>query len=75
LFPVWACEDKSSGTEYIEQVHLLLDIIQLTPLAPCAIFAGDFNSNAKWDGGYVLPQLGGEGALILRKDFSFPTRP
>jgi exodeoxyribonuclease III len=54
LFPVWACEDKSSGTEYIEQVHLLLDIIQLTPLAPCAIFAGDFNSNAKWDGGYGL---------------------
>jgi len=52
LFPVWACMSKSPATEYIEQVHLLLDIIEQTPLSPFTIVAGDFNSNSIWDRSY-----------------------
>ncbi|MGA8676641.1 MAG: endonuclease/exonuclease/phosphatase family protein [Candidatus Acidiferrales bacterium] len=52
LFPVWACKDDSSTEEYIEQVHLLLDIIEKTPISPFAIVAGDFNSNLIWDRDY-----------------------
>lgn len=52
LFPVWACKSKSPAVEYIEQVHLLLDIIEMTPFSPLTIVAGDFNSNSRWDGDY-----------------------
>jgi exodeoxyribonuclease-3 len=52
LFPVWACKDPAG--EYIEQVHLLLDIIEQTPLSPSTIAVGDFNSNSQWDGDYRL---------------------
>jgi exodeoxyribonuclease III len=52
LFPVWACTSKSPAKEYIEQIHLLLDIIEQTTLSPFAIVAGDFNSNSKWDSDY-----------------------
>jgi hypothetical protein len=54
LFSVWACKSKSPAQEYIEQVHLLLDIIEQTPLSPFAIVVGDFNSNSVWDSGYRL---------------------
>lgn len=54
LFPVWACANKSPATEYVEQVHLLLDTIEQTPLSPFTIVAGDFNSNSKWDSGYDI---------------------
>jgi len=54
LFPVWACKSKSPAKEYIEQVHLLLDIIEQTSLSPFAIVVGDFNSNSIWDSGYRL---------------------
>jgi len=33
LFPVWGCKSKSPAKEYIEQVHLLLDIIEQTSLS------------------------------------------
>ena len=54
MFPVWACKDKSSTAEYIERVHLMLDIIEQTPLSECTIVVGDFNSNSRWDGEYAL---------------------
>jgi exonuclease III len=54
LFPVWAHMSKSPSKEYIEQVHLLLDIIEQTPLSPLAIVVGDFNSNSIWDSSYRL---------------------
>jgi exonuclease III len=54
LFPVWACKSNSPAAEYIEQVHLLLDIIEQTSLSPFTIVVGDFNSNSKWDGDYGL---------------------
>lgn len=54
LFPVWAHMDRKPAVEYIEQVHLLLDIIEHTPLSQFTIVAGDFNSNKKWDGDYGL---------------------
>jgi endonuclease/exonuclease/phosphatase family metal-dependent hydrolase len=52
VFPVWAHKDKSPGAEYIEQVHLLLDIIEQTPTSPFTIVVGDFNSNSRWDNEY-----------------------
>ncbi len=52
LFPVWACMSKHPATQYVEQVHLLLDTIEQTPLSPFAIVAGDFNSNSRWDSDY-----------------------
>jgi exonuclease III len=52
LFPVWACKSKSAAKEYIEQVHLLLDIIEQAPLSPFTIVVGDFNSNSRWDSAY-----------------------
>jgi exonuclease III len=52
LFPVWAHKSKSPAVEYIEQVHLLLDVIEQTPTAPFTIVAGDFNSNSRWDSDY-----------------------
>ena len=52
LFPVWAHMSETPTVEYIEQVHLLLDIIEKTPIFPFTIVAGDFNSNSIWDGGY-----------------------
>jgi hypothetical protein len=33
LFPAWVHHDKSSGTAYIEQVHLLLDSIEKISLS------------------------------------------
>jgi exodeoxyribonuclease III len=54
LFPVWASMGKSPAAEYIEQVHLLLDIIEQTPLSPFTIVAGDFNSNSRWDSDYDI---------------------
>jgi exonuclease III len=54
LFPVWAHMSKSPSKEYIEQVHLLLDIIEQAPLSPFTIVAGDFNSNSIWDSSYRL---------------------
>jgi hypothetical protein len=54
LFPVWACKSKNPAAEYIEQIHLLLDIIEQIPLSPFAIVIGDFNSNSQWDGDYGL---------------------
>jgi endonuclease/exonuclease/phosphatase family metal-dependent hydrolase len=54
LFPVWACKSNRPAAEYIEQVHLLLDIIEQTSLSPFTIVVGDFNSNSKWDGDYGL---------------------
>lgn len=50
LFAIWAHVD--SPAEYIEQVHLLLDIIERTPVPSNAVMAGDLNSNAKWDRDY-----------------------
>jgi endonuclease/exonuclease/phosphatase family metal-dependent hydrolase len=38
--------------EYIEQVHLLLDVIERVPISPFCIVAGDFNSNSQWDSDY-----------------------
>lgn len=52
LFPVWAHMSERPTVEYIEQVHLLLDIIEQTPLSPFTIAAGDFNSNSRWDDDY-----------------------
>jgi len=52
VFPVWAHMSERPNVEYIEQVHLLLDIIEKTPISPFTIVAGDFNSNSIWDGGY-----------------------
>ncbi len=49
LFPVWACKGDSPAEEYIGQIHLLLDIIEQTPLSPFTIVVGDFNSNSIWD--------------------------
>lgn len=54
LFPVWAHVDKRTAVEYIEQVHLLLDIIEQTALSPFAIVVGDFNSNSIWDRDYGI---------------------
>jgi exonuclease III len=54
LFPVWACKGKSSAKEYIEQVHLLLDLIEQIHLSPFTIVAGDFNSNSRWDSDYGM---------------------
>ena len=54
LFPVWACKGKSPAAEYIEQVHLLLDILERTSLIPFTIVAGDFNSNSIWDADYGI---------------------
>jgi endonuclease/exonuclease/phosphatase family metal-dependent hydrolase len=54
LFPVWAHRGTTSGLEYIEQVHSLLDIIDHTSLSPFTIVAGDFNSNSIWDRDYGL---------------------
>jgi len=54
LFPVWAHVDKESTVEYIEQVHLLLDIIGQTSVSPFTIIAGDLNSNKKWDEDYGI---------------------
>ena len=54
LFPVWAHRDTTSGLEYIEQVHFLLDIIDHTSLSQFTIVAGDFNSNSIWDRDYGL---------------------
>lgn len=54
LFPVWACKSKRPAAEYIEQVHLLLDIIEKSPLPSFTIVAGDFNSNTRWDGEHRL---------------------
>jgi exodeoxyribonuclease-3 len=54
LFAVWACMGKSPAVEYIEQVHLLLDIIERSPLSPFTIVAGDFNSNSRWDSDYGI---------------------
>jgi exodeoxyribonuclease-3 len=54
LYPVWACTNKDPAREYIEQVHLLLDIIEQRPPSPCTIVVGDFNSNSKWDSDYGL---------------------
>jgi len=52
LFPVWAHKSKSPVVEYIEQVHLLLDIIEQIPLPAFSIVAGDFNSSPRWDNDY-----------------------
>jgi exonuclease III len=52
LFPVWACKGNSPAEEYIGQIHLLLDIIEQTPLPPFTIVSGDFNSNSRWDSDY-----------------------
>jgi exonuclease III len=49
LFPVWASKGNSPAEEYIGQIHLLLDVIEQTPLSPFTIVAGDFNSNSRWD--------------------------
>jgi endonuclease/exonuclease/phosphatase family metal-dependent hydrolase len=54
LFPVWACKSKSPAVEYIEQVHLLLDIVEKTSLSPFTIVVGDFNSNSRWDSDYRI---------------------
>lgn len=54
LFPVWASRGNRSAEEYIGQVHLLLDIIERTPLSPFTIVAGDFNSNSIWDSDYGM---------------------
>jgi exodeoxyribonuclease-3 len=54
LFPVWAHVDKQSTVEYIEQVHLLLDIIEQRSVSPFTIIAGDLNSNTKWDRDYGI---------------------
>ena len=53
LFPVWGCKSKNPDIEYIEQVHLLLDMLERVPLSPLTIVAGDFNSNSLWDSGYA----------------------
>jgi exonuclease III len=52
LFPVWAHKSVSPDKEYIEQVHLLLDLIEQNPPTPFTIVVGDFNSNSKWDKDY-----------------------
>jgi exodeoxyribonuclease-3 len=52
LFPVWAHKSERPTTEYIEQVHCLLDIMEKTPISALTIVAGDFNSNSMWDGDY-----------------------
>lgn len=54
LFPVWACKSDRPAAEYIEQVHLLLDIMEHASLSPLTIVVGDFNSNSKWDADYGL---------------------
>jgi exonuclease III len=54
LFPVWAHKSKSPDIEYIEQVHLLLDLIEQNSLTPFAIVAGDFNSHSRWDKDYKI---------------------
>ena len=52
MFSVWAHRSERPAVEYVEQVHLLLDIIEQTPIFPFTIVAGDFNSNSVWDSGY-----------------------
>lgn len=54
LFPVWAHKDQKNAVEYVEQVHLLLDIIEQTALSPFTIVVGDFNSNSIWDRDYGI---------------------
>ncbi len=54
LFPVWAHVSRRPNKQYIEQVHLLLDIIERTPISRFTIVAGDFNSNSFWDAGHEI---------------------
>jgi endonuclease/exonuclease/phosphatase family metal-dependent hydrolase len=54
LYRVWAPKSTRPAVEYIEQVHLLLDIVEQTPAAPFTIVAGDFNSNSRWDCDYGI---------------------
>jgi exonuclease III len=54
LFPVWAHVSKNPAKEYIEQVHLLLDILESKKLLPMAIVLGDSNSNSLWDYSYGI---------------------
>jgi hypothetical protein len=54
LFPVWAHRSESPAAEYIEQVHLLLDIIERALVSPFTIVAGDFNSHSRWDRSYRI---------------------
>jgi len=52
LFPVWAHKSENPAIEYIEQVHLLLDVVESATISPFTIIAGDFNSNSIWDKWY-----------------------
>jgi len=54
LFPVWACRGERPGEHYIGQVHRLLDLMEQNRISPFAIVAGDFNSNAIWDGQHEI---------------------
>jgi exonuclease III len=67
LLAVWASMSKSPALEYIEQVHLLLDIIEQTPLFPFAIVAGDFNSNSRWDSDYGITKNHSSAVERFRK--------
>ena len=52
LYPVWTQVSKNPTLEYIEQIHLLLDTIERTPISTGRVVLGDFNSNARWDADY-----------------------